>query len=215
MSPTLDSRTCSARAARARVRVGVAEAGRGGPDREGLQREPGLVRVAQVLHRQLADPGALVRHDLDQPERLHPAESLADRHLAHVQPLGELLQPQRRTARELAGQDELVQFGGGFLRQRAPAARSPGRELESSGHGVWVTSLHHSAHVLERPRQSGVCEVTVAGSWRSAALRRQIAQRRVTSSPVTSKPVTPSPVTRDPVTRTCPRPAAPAGRPDR
>ena len=64
------------------------------PDGERLEGEPRLVDLAEIGDRQLGDAGATMRDVLDEPDRVEPAERLSDRHRAHVEPLGQLLDEQ-------------------------------------------------------------------------------------------------------------------------
>jgi hypothetical protein len=84
-----------------------------------LERQPRLVRVPQIVHREPADAGAAVRDVLGEAEHLELPDGLADGHRAHVERARELLEAQRRARRELAVEDRLLQLHGRLLGQRS------------------------------------------------------------------------------------------------
>ena len=80
------------------------------PDGERLEREPHLEEVAQLVGVEIEHPRALVRHVLREPERLQLPDRLPDRRDAHPERAGELVEPQRRSGRQLAEDDRLAQL---------------------------------------------------------------------------------------------------------
>jgi len=90
---------------------------------ERLEDEPDLVRVAQVVERQLADAGAAVRHVYGQTQALETPDRLPDRRDAHAEPLGELLEPEGCARGQLAREDRVLELGESGLRHgRIPPA---------------------------------------------------------------------------------------------
>jgi len=100
-------------------------------DGQRLEREPQLVDLAQVLDAQLPHARAAVGHVLDQAVGVEAAQRLADRHRAHLQRVGELLDRQPLARGDAAGDDRLVQHSVRLLGQRPVA----GGGLEACGRG--------------------------------------------------------------------------------
>ena len=76
-------------------------------------------RLVQVVVRERAHAHAAVRLERDEAERREPAERLADGRARDAEPLGELLLPQHRAGRELAGDDRLLDQDGDVVGLRA------------------------------------------------------------------------------------------------
>ena len=100
----------------------VREAQRGALHGQRLELEPRLVDLEQVVDGQRGGARAAVRHVLDQPEAVEPADGLADRHRAHAHDLGELLDRQPLARGDDAVHDCLVQRVEGLLGERAVTA---------------------------------------------------------------------------------------------
>ncbi len=109
--------------------VSFSEALGGAAHREGLEGEPHLVGVAEVVDGELAHARTAMGHVHGEPEALELAHCLAHRGDAHAERARKLLEAQRRARRELAGEDRLLQVHHRRLGHRlmAPPAGERGR----------------------------------------------------------------------------------------
>ena len=78
--------------------------------------------VERIGERDLDDDGAAMRLEINKPLRFQLAERLADRHAADIEAASEILLAQRRSRRQRAGEDRLLERRRDIFRRRPEPA---------------------------------------------------------------------------------------------